>query len=1028
MEGPKYRTCHAGSKPVRHRASFPLPGDLSFLIVMSESDPPKSPKNADLSTALALTERLLNPHAEDGSDPPAPPERLGQNMRYWMWRMGGRKRPEIQDVAHISKLFDNYDIELERQQKAHQDELERRDKAHQLALQKAREATGLDIERIRDEIKRDADRSLLELQRELSQARERTSKLEHANTQLQRAYDTDVAQARSEIAALTDGPLQRAESRAAELEMRLAVQHSDQQRALEAARAAHEAAQAQIEENAARSIAKIRTEAAQAKSAAEALVAEVMAESARKQAEGEARVEALTQRLAQAALAHRTESDAARQLAEARLDAAAHHSAQLQTQIDELIETHAQSLAALREAKEREISALKAEFDQASQADALHRRNEQDRRISELREAQARELRTLADSHSEEIVRLRREMTADSQEAQQQAQHRIAELELARDTLAANADVSLARVLEQLTQAQAEKHQLDISLKQSQDSHLRELAALAQHHQQEQEDSAPKLQSALDRIAELEAMLRAQAEQHAEAIGQVRTEAGAKRAALHAELAAAQDEIQGERQRQEDLKAAHAAELAELAQRSAEAPEPSDIGATPDIDATLRQTQDQLAAAVEARRTLETRLAQSQQATVRKLQDQAGHHAEYLKRELAKAAAEAQARLQQAEERIAELSAAGAATTAHDEDALRQAQARLSDALAENRRIADRHAAEISRLTAEIAAARAAGEDSAKAGLRQALDRLAIVQAERRDLAERLEQARSQPAPTSAAVESATARITELEAELARLRMVHAREMAEQAERGSRAATAAEARIAVLAEELTRQRDANAAAPPAAIDESLARLAINQRMEIERLQREADRERGELDGRLTSATGRIADLEADLVRLRLVHGRDQERQTADHAEALQRLRLELERATNAEKDRRERDLATARTRIAELEARLNAPPVRTGNGDTDPRLNAALARAMMAEDELRIANNKLELLKDALDAAKARAVSPGPGPVDTRFRDVKRSFARHFHPDQGGKGDPDKERIFLEFWPVLEKIDRASEF
>lgn len=92
--------------------------------------------------------------------------------------------------------------------------------------------------------------------------------------------------------------------------------------------------------------------------------------------------------------------------------------------------------------------------------------------------------------------------------------------------------------------------------------------------------------------------------------------------------------------------------------------------------------------------------------------------------------------------------------------------------------------------------------------------------------------------------------------------------------------------------------------------------------------------------------------------------------------------------------------------------------------DWEARLSDALDRAQRAEAEAQLAANKIEVLKDALALAKARPANGNSPAVDNRFRDAKRAFARAFHPDQGGREHPDKAALFLEFWPVLEKIGK----
>ena len=111
------------------------------------------------------------------------------------------------------------------------------------------------------------------------------------------------------------------------------------------------------------------------------------------------------------------------------------------------------------------------------------------------------------------------------------------------------------------------------------------------------------------------------------------------------------------------------------------------------------------------------------------------------------------------------------------------------------------------------------------------------------------------------------------------------------------------------------------------------------------------------------------------------------------------------------------DLERAQDRIAELEARL-------AEKDHGPALEAraiaAETRAAEAEQALAQARARIEIQKDALEVTKATAKT---GTVtDLKFREAKRAFARMFHPDR--EADPAKQRLFAEFWPVLERIDR----
>lgn len=135
----------------------------------------------------------------------------------------------------------------------------------------------------------------------------------------------------------------------------------------------------------------------------------------------------------------------------------------------------------------------------------------------------------------------------------------------------------------------------------------------------------------------------------------------------------------------------------------------------------------------------------------------------------------------------------------------------------------------------------------------------------------------------------------------------------------------------------------------------------------------------------------------------------------------------------------EKALARERARVAELEMLTrqlqNAVAAETAKlqqkmakiRPTAPaELERALARATEAEERARLAENKVEMLKEALEITRARAGNGNAIPIDTRFRDAKRAFARSFHPDHGGRDDAEKQRMFLEFWPVLERIERGE--
>lgn len=143
------------------------------------------------------------------------------------------------------------------------------------------------------------------------------------------------------------------------------------------------------------------------------------------------------------------------------------------------------------------------------------------------------------------------------------------------------------------------------------------------------------------------------------------------------------------------------------------------------------------------------------------------------------------------------------------------------------------------------------------------------------------------------------------------------------------------------------------------------------------------------------------------------------RAAGDKALARERARVaELEKLTAQLQQAYDGEMDKLRRQLAERNARPAAP------GEVE----RALARAAEAEERATLAENKVEMLKEALEITRARAGSGGApcAPSDDRFREAKRAFARSFHPDHGGRDDPERARMFLEFWPVLERIERGG--
>lgn len=189
-----------------------------------------------------------------------------------------------------------------------------------------------------------------------------------------------------------------------------------------------------------------------------------------------------------------------------------------------------------------------------------------------------------------------------------------------------------------------------------------------------------------------------------------------------------------------------------------------------------------------------------------------------------------------------------------------------------------------------------------------------------------------------------------------------------------------------------------------------ARVAETYEHEIERLTaahaKALDRERG-----------KVAKLEELTKQLQ----RAFELQTEKRAGAHQTATENLQKAHAAETEALMAELGRLRAELDDQRARAASTPT--------AELERSQTRAAEAEERARLAENKVEVLKEALDITRARAATTlpaGSGGSDQRFRDAKRAFARAFHPDQGGRDDAGKQQLFLEFWPVLEQIERGE--
>jgi hypothetical protein len=346
-----------------------------------------------------------------------------------------------------------------------------------------------------------------------------------------------------------------------------------------------------------------------------------------------------------------------------------------------------------------------------------------------------------------------------------------------------------------------------------------------------------------------------------------------------------------------------------------------------------------------------------------------------------------------------------AAAELDKETALRQAQHHHDAALAALR----------TRQAEELAETRITGEWALGDAKRQITDLRRRLTEQEETHAEAMASLREKFDHAAHALGRAQGRIAELSTELGQTRQAQILD-------GDRL-EGAQRRESQLAEQLAAEREARRQLEIQS-GSTLADALAGERLASERAERlhselETDRQV------LREQSAKLEDVRAELQRLR--DGTppppppDVAAIIAEHNRELARLRLDGSR------------------RIAELERQVaqgqNEPPPHPSAEiiplhqtrpamDWETRLSHALDRAQRAEAEAHLAANKIEVLKDALALAKSRPANANGPAVDYRFRDAKRAFARAFHPDQGGREHPDKAALFLEFWPVLEKIDK----
>jgi multidrug efflux pump subunit AcrA (membrane-fusion protein) len=111
------------------------------------------------------------------------------------------------------------------------------------------------------------------------------------------------------------------------------------------------------------------------------------------------------------------------------------------------------------------------------------------------------------------------------------------------------------------------------------------------------------------------------------------------------------------------------------------------------------------------------------------------------------------------------------------------------------------------------------------------------------------------------------------------------------------------------------------------------------------------------------------------------------------------------------------------TRLAVLERRAKTAPLPAPapQQPSSATLREFLARQRRDAETIAALQTELALLQTRLNSGP---VSGG----DAKFRRLKREFSKRFHPDASKAGDAERDRrarVFQEFWPVLEEIERS---
>ena len=124
----------------------------------------------------------------------------------------------------------------------------------------------------------------------------------------------------------------------------------------------------------------------------------------------------------------------------------------------------------------------------------------------------------------------------------------------------------------------------------------------------------------------------------------------------------------------------------------------------------------------------------------------------------------------------------------------------------------------------------------------------------------------------------------------------------------------------------------------------------------------------------------------------------------------------------------------AGTRLARIERRTRAASAAADPPSGDmvrqmiarQRRDAQVIAALQADVNAR--QNAVDRLRGEVAVLRAQHGADAHTAADHKFKRLKTEFSKRFHPDAAGLGEAERlrrQRVFQEFWPVVEEIERS---